>query len=355
MERDEETGLSYHNARYYIPWLGRWLNCDPIGIRDGVNVYAYCRNNPVNGTDTSGTQFNKPYVAKQDNARAQPSIDFKTLMQAGEKQAAANTAKAAAEHNRQVNSNNSNFYGSNDPAYYAIKGDNEMAKFVSTKNLAQKEGSVMGILIWTGYGLDKVGEYGSVVVATGGARGSYRLPTRESNGKAPIDAGGNGAFKPDPRSFSPPPGGAQPNTGRKGELLKDPDANQSTSLKNNGSGPVSGVIEISANIQSNKAFKNYTPNTSIEFVYDSVNNIFVVGKPTQNSGGSPHQQLAKSINSTDRKNIVGGLFRADGKGNIFTNENSGHYGENWTPEIRQQFVQFMKDQTGMNITHDHWK
>jgi len=28
MERDEETGLNYHNARYYIPWLGRWLNCD---------------------------------------------------------------------------------------------------------------------------------------------------------------------------------------------------------------------------------------------------------------------------------------------------------------------------------------
>jgi len=56
MERDEETGLSYHNARYYIPWLGRWLNCDPIGIGDGVNVYAYCRNNPVKHFDKKGTQ-----------------------------------------------------------------------------------------------------------------------------------------------------------------------------------------------------------------------------------------------------------------------------------------------------------
>lgn len=51
MERDEETGLSYHNARYYIPWLGRWLNADPIGINDGVNVYSYCRNNPVAHVD----------------------------------------------------------------------------------------------------------------------------------------------------------------------------------------------------------------------------------------------------------------------------------------------------------------
>ena len=24
MERDEETGLEYHSARYYLPWLGRW-------------------------------------------------------------------------------------------------------------------------------------------------------------------------------------------------------------------------------------------------------------------------------------------------------------------------------------------
>jgi RHS repeat-associated protein len=54
MERDEETGLSYHNARYYISWLGRWINPDPIGIDDGVNVYAYCGNNPVNFVDSSG-------------------------------------------------------------------------------------------------------------------------------------------------------------------------------------------------------------------------------------------------------------------------------------------------------------
>ncbi len=30
MERDEESGLEYHSARYYLPWLGRWLSCDPL-------------------------------------------------------------------------------------------------------------------------------------------------------------------------------------------------------------------------------------------------------------------------------------------------------------------------------------
>ena len=31
-ERDEETGLYYHGARYYAPWLGRWGSVDPSQI-----------------------------------------------------------------------------------------------------------------------------------------------------------------------------------------------------------------------------------------------------------------------------------------------------------------------------------
>ena len=56
MERDEETGLEYHSARYYLPWLGRWLNADPIGIGDGLNIYQYGRNNPIFFADSTGTQ-----------------------------------------------------------------------------------------------------------------------------------------------------------------------------------------------------------------------------------------------------------------------------------------------------------
>lgn len=56
MERDEETGLEYHSARYYLPWLGRWLSSDPIGIGDGVNLYVYCRGNPISYNDTNGKQ-----------------------------------------------------------------------------------------------------------------------------------------------------------------------------------------------------------------------------------------------------------------------------------------------------------
>ncbi len=57
MERDEETGLSYHSARYYIAWLGRWLSCDPIGIDGGINLYCYCNCAPNMYSDTSGTDW----------------------------------------------------------------------------------------------------------------------------------------------------------------------------------------------------------------------------------------------------------------------------------------------------------
>jgi RHS repeat-associated protein len=54
MERDEESGFEYHSARYYLPWLGRWLSPDPIGIKDGMNVYRYCKNSSTTKIDTEG-------------------------------------------------------------------------------------------------------------------------------------------------------------------------------------------------------------------------------------------------------------------------------------------------------------
>jgi RHS repeat-associated protein len=53
-ERDEETGFSYHGARYYAPWLGRWTSCDPSGLKGGPNLFAYVRGNPITRSDPSG-------------------------------------------------------------------------------------------------------------------------------------------------------------------------------------------------------------------------------------------------------------------------------------------------------------
>ncbi len=55
-ERDKETVLYYHGARYYACWLGRWTACDPIGLKDGPNLYAYCSDNPVKLRDPHGME-----------------------------------------------------------------------------------------------------------------------------------------------------------------------------------------------------------------------------------------------------------------------------------------------------------
>lgn len=54
-ERDA-TGLYYYGARYYAPWLQRWISPDPLGDVDGLNRYAMVLGNPLRFTDVEGGQ-----------------------------------------------------------------------------------------------------------------------------------------------------------------------------------------------------------------------------------------------------------------------------------------------------------
>ncbi|MFT4270154.1 MAG: RHS repeat-associated core domain-containing protein [Pantoea sp.] len=52
-ERDA-TGLMAYGWRYYAPWLMRWLNSDPAGTVDGLNLFRMVSNNPVTLFDRDG-------------------------------------------------------------------------------------------------------------------------------------------------------------------------------------------------------------------------------------------------------------------------------------------------------------
>ena len=62
-ERDEDSGLYYHGARYYTAWLGRWTNCDPAGLLDGMNLYKAWRCSSVRYADPSGTMSKEAQAA----------------------------------------------------------------------------------------------------------------------------------------------------------------------------------------------------------------------------------------------------------------------------------------------------
>ncbi len=68
MERDEESGLNYHHARYYATWLGRWVSADPSFTDDGMNLWAYTHDEPTGARDLSGMD------TQRDIARAKELI-----------------------------------------------------------------------------------------------------------------------------------------------------------------------------------------------------------------------------------------------------------------------------------------
>lgn len=68
---DTETGLYYLQSRYYDPELGRFISQDSIEYADyesvnGLNLYAYCGNNPVMYVDPSGMKAKWYEIWKKD-------------------------------------------------------------------------------------------------------------------------------------------------------------------------------------------------------------------------------------------------------------------------------------------------
>ncbi len=63
---DPETGLYYNLNRYYDPTTGRYLRADPFGA--GLNLYAYCFNNPLRLIDPEGLCAVRAFFTLQGQA-----------------------------------------------------------------------------------------------------------------------------------------------------------------------------------------------------------------------------------------------------------------------------------------------
>jgi RHS repeat-associated protein len=52
----DSTGLLYMRARYYNPYICRFLNPDPSEFNAGLNFYAFCNDNPISNEDPFGLE-----------------------------------------------------------------------------------------------------------------------------------------------------------------------------------------------------------------------------------------------------------------------------------------------------------
>ena len=64
---DVETGLYYLKSRYYDPTIGRFISPDSVDFLNpdtinGLNLYAYCGNNPVMNVDPNGNDWWNPFT-----------------------------------------------------------------------------------------------------------------------------------------------------------------------------------------------------------------------------------------------------------------------------------------------------
>jgi RHS repeat-associated protein len=83
-ERDEESGLYYHGARYYAAWLARWTSTDPAGPTDSLSLYVYVAANPTTLHDPTGHQAKKGALTVSPNSQISAK-EFVAMMQRNDK------------------------------------------------------------------------------------------------------------------------------------------------------------------------------------------------------------------------------------------------------------------------------
>ena len=78
-ERDEESGLSHHGARWAALWLARWTSADPTGLQGGLNAYAFVSARPTSQVDPAGAEDHEAIAIANQLQDVANTADFRRL------------------------------------------------------------------------------------------------------------------------------------------------------------------------------------------------------------------------------------------------------------------------------------
>ncbi len=92
---DAETGLWYYRNRMYHASIGRFLQRDPAGYVDGVNLYAYVINSPLSFVDPSGTMLRG--AANWIAGKAQSSMNWASRATSSSMNLASTTVRSGTD------------------------------------------------------------------------------------------------------------------------------------------------------------------------------------------------------------------------------------------------------------------
>jgi len=317
------TRKFYVRERWYDPQTGTWLTGDGAGYRDSANLYAYCGGDPVNCVDPTG--FASAARQAQFDARHKRFMRWymALLGEMGKKRQHAIEMERLHPEDALYWTRDRQHW-EDELALASIGGDTILLYFSyhtefdkNDKTLSLSDEALFADLL-SDEGVKRVP---SVIV-----------PLMQSVNDALGTGGGARA--------------AEEGTSTLSEVHEETESVGTLSARP-GSGPAAGFIEISDSYPSSAAVQNLSTSKPIDFVFDPQSKRFVMGN---NAHGHDGILQAARIPSSDH--IVGGRISRQ-NGVLVTDEHSGHYGINWTPQIRAKFLQFLK-MHGISVTHRTW-